>query len=90
MELNSLNFDLKIEITGIVIGTKGESDVKLQFMRVIDGTVEHLDVKVVGTKKEDLARFLNKKVLIKNVEIFQNDFNKYYKTKDISNVEIIK
>jgi len=96
MDIKSLSFVIETKIGGVVVAVKMEKEkaenagAALQFMRLdeVKG-VDKIEVKVLGTRKDDLLKFVNKKVEISNVKISKIDYNTYYSTHDITNVKIL-
>ena len=90
------DFDENCIVTGTVVNVVKEKSGEnsqpagLQFMSETDRKMIFVDLKVLGTIEKDLEQFLNKKVTVKYVKVFQVDYNKYYKTEDISNISILK
>jgi len=61
---------------------------QLQAARITAKGLESIDIKVEGTKEDDLQRFLNQSILINNVTVTKVDFNTYYSVANISLVSI--
>jgi len=86
-----MNPDFKVmtRIFGTVVNVVDETDnspARLQFFsKTNSGKFEFVDVKVANSKSSDLQKYLNKKVILNDVKVFQGDFNqKFYRVDDIS------
>jgi len=86
-------FSLKIKAVGVVealkIG-KEDKDVNLQFLEKNEKGLNLVNVKVMGARKADLSKFVNKKVELEDVVINKIDYNTFYKVEDITKVKEIK
>ena len=84
--------DFKIYAKGKVIDVDDfEKGAKLQFLvrKQKSGGLDIFNVKVEGTRRNDLEQFINKMVELQDIKITQIDFNKYYKLEDISQIKIL-
>ena len=96
MDIKSLNFVIETKVKGTVVAVKMEKEkaenmgASLQFARFdeIKG-MDKIEVKILGTKKEDLKKFVGKKVEILDVKVSKIDYNTFYRSDDISNVKVL-
>ena len=82
------------EISGVPVAVKPYNDgankkgAQLQFASITNKGLETIDVKVEASREDDLKKFVNQNVVIKNIHISKVDFNTYYSTANISLVSI--
>ena len=87
-------FEINTTISGIPVAVKPYNDgankkgAQLQFATITAKGLQTIDVKVEASREEDLIKFINQNVVIKNVNIAKVDFNTYYSTADKSLVSI--
>ena len=84
--------DFKIFARGKVIDVDDfEKGAKLQFLvrKQKSGGLDIFNVKVEGTRRNDLEQFIGKMVELQDIKITQIDFNKYYKLQDISQIKVL-
>jgi cellobiose-specific phosphotransferase system component IIB len=89
-----MDCSIETKISGTVMCVKLESQNKetknkgasLQFLERTERGMEQIDVKIVGTTVEDLKKFENQQVTVKNVNMTKIDFNTFYNTNSIDNI----
>ena len=92
-ELNQ-GYVINTTIKGVAIAVKPYNDAankkgaQLQFALISEKGLQTIDVKIEASREDDLQKFINQNVIIKNVNVTKVDFNTYYSTADISLVII--
>lgn len=92
-EINK-GYAINTQITGVPVAIKKYNDgaskkgAQLQFGMFTENGLETINVKVEASREDDLKKFINQSVVIKNVNISKVDFNTYYSIADISLVSI--
>lgn len=87
-------FEINTTIKGIPVSLKpynnnsNKKGAQLQFASITPRGLVTIDVKIEASREEDLQKFINQQVLIKNVTVSKVDFNTYYSCPDISLVSI--
>jgi len=82
---------VRVLIEGVVNGVRSSKKAAyLQFLTHGEDGLFLEEVKVVGADKVDLLPFKGKKVLLEDVSISSDGFNKYYRVDDISKVKLIE
>ena len=87
-------FEINTTIAGIPVAVKPYNDgankkgAQLQFATITVKGLQTIDVKIEASREEDLIKFINQNVVIKNVNIAKVDFNTYYSCADKSLVSI--
>ena len=87
-------FKINTTIAGIPVAVKPYNDgankkgAQLQFATITAKGLQTIDVKIEASREEDLFKFINHNVVIKNVNISKVDFNTYYSCPDKSVVSI--
>jgi len=87
-------YQINTEVSGVPVAVKPYNDgankkgAQLQFVTISEKGLQTIDVKIEGSREDDLKKFINQNVVIKNVNVAKVDFNTYYSTTDISLVMI--
>ena len=87
-------YEVNTTIKGVAIAIKPYNEnatkkgAQIQFMAITKKGLQTIDVKVEASREDDLQKFLNQNVVIKNVNVTKVDFNTYYSTADISLVSV--
>lgn len=82
------------EVKGKVIAIKPYNDksskkgAQLQFMNVGEKGLTTIDVKIEGSREEDLLKFVNQNVVVKNISISKVEFSTFYSCPDKSLISI--
>jgi len=90
----NLGFNINTTITGIPVSIKPYNDnsnkkgAQLQFATISDKGLMTIDVKIEAAREEDLQKYVNQNISIRNVNISKVDFNTYYSCPDKSLVNI--
>lgn len=91
---NEMNYDIETKVSGKVIAVKpynenaSKKGAQLQFAKIGTKGLETIDVKIEAAREDDLQKFVNQNVVIKNVSISKVEFSTFYSCPDKSLVSI--
>lgn len=83
-------YNISTTISGTPVAVKpykenaSKKGAQLQFATITQNGLQTIDVKIEAAREDDLQKFVNQNVVIKNVNISKVDFNTYYSCPDKS------
>lgn len=89
-----LGYEIESKINGLVAAVKpynenaAKKGAQLQFAKIGQKGLETIDVKIEASREEDLQKFVNQNVTIKNIQITKIEFNTFYSCPDKSLITI--